>query len=189
MNQPPVSMRTLGGIVLGIAAAGLAWQSYATSIASFRQQEGNARNAIASLHERLGDARAAIHNVRTQEEQAQQIRAQIATLLQALPEGAAATWMPEVIKQHFAAFGLEASTVRMNAVRAEPDLPNLRRGYWSVGVPLAAGTRRATAPLLAVAEFEQQHSFIKVLDFAIRPDPENPQGQVMLMNVAALIRK
>ena len=181
--------RMLGGLLLGSVAVGVAWSSYAQSLAPVLQREREARGATANLSGRIARARSAIQEVHTLEGEAQEVRRQIDRLGQALPEGPANTWMPELLKQHFAAFGLRVCIVRMNTIREEPDLPGFCRGYWSVGLPLAEAGRSAAGSLLAVAEFEQQHPFVKVLDFAIRPDPENPQGRIALLNVAALIRR
>ena len=189
MSLPARRARIIGGLLLSAAAAGVAWFSYVQSIAPLRQREREARIAITSLHERLEKARAAIQEVRTLESDAQTVRKQMDLLAKDLPAGSAMIWMPELLKQHFAAFGLHASTVRMNTVREEPDLPGFCRGYWSVGLPLTETSGSAMGSLLAVAEFEQQHPLVKVLDFAIRPDPENPDGRIALLNVAALIRK
>lgn len=180
---------TKGSLLVGSIALGVAWWSYSQSIDPFLEREKEARDAIASLKERVGRARTAIQDVRALESDAQTVRRQIEELGRSLPEGAATTWMPELLKQHFSAFGLNTSIVRMNVIRAEPDLPGFCRGYWSVGLPLGEASRSEAGSLLAVAELEQQYPFAKVLDFAVRPDPENPQGRIVLLNVAALVRK
>ncbi|MCE9609489.1 MAG: hypothetical protein K8R23_04620 [Chthoniobacter sp.] len=179
----------IGGLLIGCGAAGLAWFGYQRSLAPLQQSAREAGVATASLQERLEKARVAIQEVRTLESDAQSVRRQMDQLAMDLPDGPAAVWMPKLIKDHFAAFGLSVAIVRMNTVRAEPELPNFRRGYWAVGLPIVENTRSAAGTLLAVAEFEQQHPLVKVLDFAIRPDPENPQRRMALLNVAALIRK
>lgn len=181
--------RLIGGMLLGCAAAGLAWFGYQRSLAPFEQSEREARVATASLRERLEKARVAIQEVRTLEGDAQTVRRQMDQLAMDLPDGPAAVWMPKLIKDHFAAVGLPVSIVRMNTVRAVPELLSFRRGYWSVGLPIGETAHSAVGPLLAVAEFERQHPLVKVLDFAIRPNPENPRRRVALLNVAALIRK
>jgi hypothetical protein len=189
MNIATRWTRTIAGLALGAIALSVAAWSYAQSIAPFQQREREARSAALDLRARIGNARVAIEDFRKFESDSQEIRRQISQLGQDLPEGAAATWMPEMLKTHFAAFGLDASIVRLNTVRDEPDLPGFNRAYWSVGVPLAEAAGNEARSLLAVAEFEKQHPFVRVLDFAIRPDPERPAARIALLNVAALIRK
>ncbi len=189
MSMPTSRVRMIGGLLLGSIAVGVAWSSYDQAGAPFRLHEREDRDAIFGLRARVEKARTTIQEVRKLESDAQVVRSQIARLEQEIPAGPAMVWLPELVKTHFASFGLSGAIVRMNIVRGEPDLPAFRRGYWSIALPLPEGSRSAAGSLLAVAEFEQQHPFVKVLDVAIRPDPENPQGKVALLNVAALIRK
>lgn len=189
MSLPADRARIVGGLLLGCLAVGVAWGGYTQSIASFRQRETEDRGVIADLRGRVASAHTAIDDVRKMENDAQVVRAQIARLAQEIPAGPAMVWLPELVKTHFAGFGLRGAIVRMTTVREEPDLPGLRRGYWSIGLPLPEIRGSTAGSLLAVAEFEQQHPYVKVLDFAIRPDPEHPLGRVALLNVAALIRK
>lgn len=191
MSMPAERARMTGGLLLllGCLAMGVAWGGYTQSIAPLQLREMKDRGAIADLHARLETARAAIRDVRKLESDAQVVRAQIARLAQEIPAGPAMVWLPELVKTHFAAFGLHGGIVRMTTVLEEPDLPGFRRGYWSIGIPLPEARSSAAGSLLAVSEFEQQHPYVKVLDVAIRPDPENPQGRVALLNLSALIRQ
>ena len=100
---------TWGSLLAGSIALGVAWWSYSQSIDPLLEREKEARDAIASLKERVGRARTAIQDVRALESDAQTVRRQIEELGQSLPEGPATTWMPELLKQHFAAFGLNTS--------------------------------------------------------------------------------
>jgi hypothetical protein len=93
------------------------------------------------------------------------------------------------LKEHFARFGLSVSVILMTTVREELDLPGYGCGYWSVGVPVAGGNHKAAGALLAVADFEQQHPFVKVMDFAIQPDPTDPAQRIAVLNLSALYRK
>jgi len=179
----------LRGLLLGAAAVGVLWLGYAHSIEPLLRRDREDRSASAQLREQIARARAEIEAVRALENEAQAVRRQIDQLRRAMPEGSALVWMPEQLKRHFARFGLAGSTVRTNTMREEPDLPGFCRGYWSVGLPLGGSGCSAAGSFLAVAEFEQQHPFVRVLDFAIRPDPENPGGRIALLNVAALIPK
>ena len=189
MKMTEIRSRLLLALPLVLAAAGLAWWTSALSVAPWVERERKARAESAALKTRIEEAHAAIEKVRTLESDAQTVRRQIDQLAQEIPPGSATVWLPELVKAHFQKFGMNDVLVRMNTIRDVPDLPGFRHGYWAVGVPIAETPRSAAGALLAVAEFEQQHPLVKVRDFAIRPDPENPQGRVALLNVSALIRK
>jgi hypothetical protein len=189
MKITVIPSRLLVALPLVLAAAGLAWWTSVLSVAPWVERERRARAESAALKTRLEEAHAAIQKVRDLESDAQAVRRQIDQLAQEIPPGSATVWLPELVKEHFPKFGMNDVIVRMNTIRDVPELPGFHRGYWSVGVPLAETPRSAEGALLAVAEIEQQHPLVKVLDFAIRPDPEHPQGRVALLNVSALIRK
>lgn len=189
MSAPKNQSRMTSGWLPAVAIAGVTWWACGRLIAPSLEREKDVQGAIADLREKLAGARNTIHEARILETEAAAVRWQIDRLEQEIPAGSAMIWLPEMVKKHFAGFGLNVGIVRMNTVRDEPDLPGYQRGYWSVGVPIEEANHHAAGALLAVAEFEQQHPFVRVLEFAIRRDPENPAGRIAVLNVAALIRK
>lgn len=181
--------KVLRGLVPVTLVAGMIWWAYARSVESFAVSERNDQAACALLKEQIEGARTAIEEVRKLESDAQAVRRQIDQLAQDIPAGLAATWLPELVKEHFPRFGLPDPIVRMNTFREVPDLSGFRRGYWSVGVPIAEKRPSGAGALLAVAEFEQQHPLVRVLDLVICADPENPERRLAMFNVSALVRK
>ena len=78
---------------------------------------------------------------------------------------------------------------RLGAVLDVPDLAGYQRIYWAVGVNLPDGSRNIPRLLFAVAEIEEQYPFARVIDFAIRPDPEDPRCRAATVNIAVLVPK
>ena len=169
--------------------AGVIWWACGPLVHPYLARAKDDRNTIASLREQIAGAHAASQEIRTLAIDATAFRAQIDRLEEEIPGPSVRVSLPEQVKQHFARFGLRVSVVRMNSVREDYDLPGYDRGYWSVSLPIAEARDKAAASLLAVAEFEQQHPFVRILDFAIQPDPEDPAGRVGSLSLATLIRK
>ncbi len=187
MKAPTVRSRILMGLLV-VTVSGAAWWRCTASIAPFGQREAKDQAESAGLRERLEKMQAVIREVGILEQTAGNARQQIASLQVEIPAGPASVWLPEQVKKHFARFGLTEAVVRMTTVQEVPDLPDHRRGYWSVALPIGDASYKAVGAFVAVAEFEEQHPLIKVLDFGIRPDSENPQSRVVLLNLKALVR-
>ena len=176
-----------------LAAGGLAltaaWAFDQQALAPLRQRETEARGSIAALEARIADAHRAVGEVRALEAQVSSERSELDSLQNDLPAGSAMIWLPALVKGHFAHFGIAVTIVRLNTTLDEPGMPGNSRGYWSLALPIDEAGRNVTGLLFAVAALEQQHSFVRVLDFGIRPDPENPGRRVAGLNLAVLIRK
>lgn len=188
MSKPADRTRTIIVWLLASLLLGVGW-SYERSLGSFRRRETNARAEVARLAARVATTRSTIQRARALENEAQEVRRQIARLGQDLPEGPVAKWMPALLTQHLTASGMKTCVIQMGTVRDEPDLPGFLRGTWSVGLPLVEGSNTTAGSLLAMAKFKQRHPFVRVLDFAIRPDPENPRQRIALFNLAVLMRR
>ncbi|MGB8166835.1 MAG: hypothetical protein WCF18_05050 [Chthoniobacteraceae bacterium] len=189
MSMPVPRFEILRGMLIISVGAAVVWWGGGQLIAPYLGRAQVTRSAIDELREKIDGARTAIREAQKLDNAAEAMRWQIERMDQEIPAGPGMVWLPELVKQHFAAFGLTVSIVRMNTVREEPEMPGYSRGYWSVGLPILDGNHNAEGSLLAVAEFERLHPFISVLDFAIRADPENPQRRLAVLNVAAFIRK
>ncbi|MEQ1862920.1 MAG: hypothetical protein ABMA13_23610 [Chthoniobacteraceae bacterium] len=170
------------GLALAAGCVGYQW-----SIAPVRQRESEGSRSVSALRQQIDGARKAIGEVHTLEARFSRERHELDTLHGDLPSGPALVWFPERVKEHFARVGSGVVIVRLNTTMDVPDLPDFRRGYWSVGWPIDEAAGNVSGLMLAVAEFEQQNAFVRVLDFAIRPDPENPGGRMAALNVTALI--
>jgi hypothetical protein len=172
----------------GLALAAV-WAFHGLAIAPLDQREAAARRDAADLRERIEGARQKIKEVREIEEDTGRTRGELKRLQDELPAGSAMISAPALVKEHFERSGIAVSLVRLNTTQDEPNMPGYVRGFWSVALPIDEPGRTIAPLLLAVAELDQQHSFFRVLDFAIRPDPENPDGRIGVLNVAAVIQK
>ena len=189
MRKPAHQEERLSWIFPAVLAAGVAWWACSPLITPYRELEKADRETIAGLRGQLNDAHSLIDNARTLESKTEALRSQMDRLDREIPGPSEQGLLPEQVKKHFARFGLSVSLVRMNRVEEEFDLSGYDRGYWSVSLPIANAQAKVAESLLAAAEFEQQHPFVKMRDFVIQPDPDNPQGRIALLNLEALIRK
>jgi hypothetical protein len=172
----------------GLALA-VAWEYHGEFIAPLRQREAETQREIADLSERLADARTTMAGIQAQEKDADRVRSELERLREELPKGAAMVALPEMVKGHFAKSGINVPLIRLNTTQDCPDLPGYAHGYWSVALPIGDAGPKVTAMLLAVAELEQRDPFLRVLEFAIRTDPENPGGRMGSLNLGTVIRK
>ena len=112
-----------------------------------------------------------------------------ASLNMNLPVGSAQVWLPEMVRKHFKAAGHEVAIVRLNSLHELPESREFQRGYWSVGLPVDDSGDDVPGLLTAVAQFERQNSYVRVLDFTIAADPENPGKRIAGMNLTTLVPK
>ena len=106
-----------------------------------------------------------------------------------LPVGSAQVWLPELVRKHFKAVGHEVAIVRLTSLHEVPETQEFQRGYWSVGLPVDEAGDDVPGLLSAVAQFESQNSYVRVLDFTIGTDPENPGKRIAGMNLTTLVCK
>ena len=168
-------------------AAGLGF--YWISIAPLTQQETEARRIVSDLRGRIESARITIDQVRAAEQNAGSSQGELERLQGDLPAGLTIISAPTLVREHFARFGIAVSVVRLNTTQNEPDIPGYQRGFWSVALPIDAASRNIVPMLRGVADLDQQNSSVRILDFAIRPDPVTPGGRVGVLNLAGLIPK
>ncbi len=176
-------------IVLTAVVALGARSGYKHFILPLEIHEVELANQTTATRERTEEARRTIKEIRAKEHDAELARTELGRLENRLPSGSAMVWLPELVKAHFGGFGIAVPLIRLNTSRDEPELPGYCRGYWSVALPVDGTGQNIPTLLLAMAELEQQNSFIRVLDFAIRTNPERPNGRVASLNVAVLFPK
>lgn len=155
-------------------------------------EQGNKRGSsreTADLHGRIVDAQRLIAEVDTLDIRQHVPGNSVALLSVDLPRGSAQVWLPELVKTHFTNAGLDVSIIRLNSLLDIPESRNFQRGYWSVGVPVAEDGKNIPDLLTAVAQFERQNKFVKVLDFSVAPDPENPGKRIAGVNLTTLVVK
>lgn len=169
--------------VLVIALIGGAW------IAPIRKRGNDLRRRLGELNQSFEAARKTMQRVTEMEQATAQARGEMNRLHGDPGKGSALVWLPKMVKEHFKQVGIAVTTIRLNAVQEEPGLPGYTRAYWGISLPLEDGGKSVTAVLLAVTEMEEQNRHLKVLDFAIQPDVDNPLLRTAAFNIKALIRK
>lgn len=143
----------------------------------------------AELHGRIVDAQRLIADVEGFEPKLPVASHATTRLNTNLPSGSAQIWLPELIRNHFTAAGLDVAIVRLNSLHDIPEEQEYQRGYWSVGLPIHDSADNIPKLLSAVALFEKQNSFIHVLDLSISADPESPGKRIAGINVTTLVAK
>ncbi len=176
-----------------VAACGLALAAgrelYVRTTAPLRQQEAKILRDVAALSRRIDAARKTIAEVQAQEKDVEAIRSKAERLQADCPPGSPVVWVPSLLRDHFARSGAAVLLTRLNAIQDEPNLPGHARGFWSAALPIDEAGHDIAALLEEVADLERQNPCVRVLDFAVRPDPENPGHRVALLNLTALSRK
>jgi len=178
------------GVVLAIGlvlAAGWGW--YRGTVGPLGEQEQEALRDAEDFAGRIENAQRTITEIKANDEEAERVRRELDRLYRELLAGSAMFSMPPLVREHFARFGIPIRLVRMNSTKDEPDIPGHERSFWSVALPIDEGGRNIFKMLLAVADLDQEKPFLRVIDFAIRPDPENPTARMASMNVSVLNRK
>jgi hypothetical protein len=181
--------KRLGAVAVCGLALAASREFYGRSIAPLRQEETETLREIADLRERVESARKTIAEIREQEKDADRIRNELERIENDLPAGSAMVSVPALVSEHFARFGISVPLVRLNRTQDEPSIPGYGRGFWSVALPIDEAGRNIPILLVSVADLDQRNSFVRVLDFSIRPDPETPGGRIGTLNLTAVIRK
>lgn len=181
--------KNLGAVALCALALIAGWQIHNRSTAPLRQQEAEILSDVADLKERIAGARKAFAEIRAQEASMTTIRAELMRLEGERRAGSPIVWVPALVKEHFARSGTAVLLTRLNTTQDMPNLPGYARGFWSTALPIDEAGGNIATITRGVVDLEQQNPCVRVLDFAICPDPEHPSRRVALMNLTVLIRK
>ena len=168
----------LTGVTL---AAGAMFYDQTANHAVERQNE--------ALRARIADARRMIAEIQEEEARVKQERAKLDALHQDAPPTPALVWFPARVKQHFERFGPAGAVARLNSALDEPALPGFERSYWAVEMPAGTTSAEMREICLAIAELERLNASVRVVDVAIRPDTDNPNGRLMVVNLSVLSPK
>jgi hypothetical protein len=179
----------LGVMAACAAALLLIAEDYRKSVAPLRKRQAEALRDVARLGKRIADAQKSIAGIRTRETEVDRIRDGIDKAQAGLPPGSAGDAFPAWVKEHFAHCGITVPAVRLDSVQDEPGVSGYERGLWSVDLPIDEAGRNIASLLGAVADLDQRDSFVRVLEFEIRPDPEKPGARLGSLNLATVLRK
>lgn len=171
----------------GLALAG--WGFYARWTAPLHREAAEITRDVVHLRDQIDAAHKTIAEVHALKKDTEATRSAGVRLQEGYPPGSPMVWVPTLIKDHFARSGTAVLLTRLNTVQDEPNLPGQARGFWSTALPIDEAGGNLAPMIHGVADLELQNPFFTVLDFAIRPDPENPGRRVALLNLTALIPK
>jgi hypothetical protein len=141
------------------------------------------------LRERIEAALGAMKKVQAIEQQAARARVENQRLKSEQPAGSVLVWLPGRMEEHFSSFGISIAVSRLARVMDEPETPGYQRVYWVLGIPVEERNQKLPNLLFAVADIEDRNPYIKVIDFAIRPEPTDPRRRIATVNIAALVSK
>lgn len=176
-------------IQAGGAVLGAAWWFHSQWIVPLRHREAESLQQMAGVRERIETAREEMQMISEQEQEAARARNALNSLYRHIPASPAVAWFPGRLREHFRRLGIDEIAVRLNTTAPEPEFPAYERTYWRVNMPVQGGSRNMNGILLAVAEFEQQETFVKILDLSFRSGPGEPGGPTGGFNAAAFVRK
>ena len=179
--SPMVQLWSRRFILLGVTlAAGAMYYEQSTNHILERQN--------AALKERIEDARRMIAEMQEQQARAKQERAELDAIHEGAPPTPALVWFPGRVKQHFQQFEPGPAT-RLNTSVDEANLPGFERTYWAIEMAAGKTSSEAREICMAIAEFERLNASVRVVDVAIRPDTDNPEARLMVVNVSVLSPK
>jgi len=176
---------------LAVAAVALTanWTLYVQAIRPQREREADARREVAALNAQIAAAFQVGVEIRDLETQRASERAELAKLRSDLPSTATVVWLPERLRQHFERFGFPGAATRLNTTLEEPALPECEESYWRVAIPLLDAKHHTGKLLSAVADLDVADGFIRVLDLAVEPNPENQLQPIATLNISTVLPK
>jgi hypothetical protein len=154
-----------------------------------RKLNNNSRQMISDVTHRLEYVSKTTGKVREMEMNTAKPRNVLNSLLGNRPTGSELVWLPQMLKEHFSHFGLTVGIVRFNTTLPVDGLNGYKRTYYAVGIPLGTDGKNNLGLLLAMAELEAQHRYLKVLDFVIKTDEINPALFTAGFNIETLNRE
>lgn len=179
--------------LFGVAAFGVAlmmgWEFHIRAIVPLRHQETQVLRDVADLKGRIENAQKTIADIRIDEISAGNSAGEMGGRQPGVAQDLTAQSAPRLLKEHFPYFGIAQPDVRLTATNHEPDIPGYERTVWSVRVPIDGNDPNVGSLLRAAADLDPQRSHLRVLDFSLRPDPEDPERRLAAIHVSVLSRK
>ena len=167
------------------AIAGAAWLLYRGGIAplqtehlSLRQKHEDLRQKIAATHQELT-------TLKDSDQKVAEVRARLNAMLSD-QAGDPLVNFPRKMQEYFGQFGYPSCNVRLVTTRQAADLSDYQKIYWSIGIPIPETEPNLQQLLVAVTALEQGDRYIKMTDFAVEADPQNPNLRVASLNLVVL---
>lgn len=103
------------------------------------------------------------------------------------PPGSPTQWMPNLLTARFARPDSGPLPTRLHTVQEAANVDGHQRGFWSTAFPLGTSEGKIAGLLESVADLEQQHPSVRVVDLTAQPDPANGGAVTASINYAVLI--
>lgn len=162
---------------------------YNRAIAPLQRQQAEWLLEIDSLRNQVRLAQDELNAIKDQEQAGWQLRRSLDSLHDGIPVDSAVTWFPPRMKSLLGRLGVEQVGIRLNTTEPEPKLVGYERTFWHVSLPQQSSMRKMTDALLVVAQLEQQDRFVKIMDFSLHAEAQEPAWVAGHVNVMAFVRK
>lgn len=167
--------------------AGAGWLAHDQWIAPLATREVNTRQQIADLGQRILEKHRSLKEAQELAKRAGETRDEARRKFGDLPQGPSVVWFPVRLREHFERAGISVPVARLVSTREAAAVAGYRRSYWSLSVPLKAGTSSIREFLRAVSELEEKNGFVRVEDLVCRMDSANSEGYVAVLSVSAMV--
>lgn len=142
-----------------------------------------------AVRERLQIADREMRGIKERQQQGSGIRKDLSSHHDELPNDPVIVWFPSRVKTLLGRLGVSEVNVRLNKTTPEPLLLGFEQTYWLASVPVQGEARKFTDVLLAVAQIEQQDSFVKIEGLSFHLETQEPCGTTGYVNLKAFLPK
>lgn len=188
-SSKTITRNRIGGVAVAGLALAVGWTFHGRSIAPLRQSEKDTMAEVVHLRASIKSGKITIAETRTEEQAARLSRRELERSKDDPSGKPPSVWLPALVKEHFTRLGIAGPVVRLNMTEEESGIPGYERAYWFVSLPIDEAGRNIATILLGVADLDQRNPLVRVLDFAVQSDPDDPTRRVAALNVAILSRK
>jgi hypothetical protein len=188
-SSKTITRNRIGGVAVYGLALAVGWTFHGRSIVPLRQIEKDTLAEIVDLRASIKSAKVTIAETRTGEQAARLSMSESQRPKDGPSGKPASVWLPALVKEHFTRLGIAEPVVRLNMTEEESAIPGYERAFWFVSLPIDEAGRNIATILLGVADLDQRNPLVRVLDFAVQPDSDDPMRRVATFNLTILSPK
>lgn len=178
----------LGRNVLAAGVAALGVLIYATVVLPDQQRNRAEARKIQELTSEISSGRAIVQRVRDLESLTSEARAELHNRLGEFAGRPLEEWLPQLVWDHLKGARPLQIALQPEGVWSEDGLPGYQRNAWKAQVSVDGGGDSMSRLFRAVAELAAELRFIKVVDFAVHPNPQNAAQLDCAMTLVVLDR-
>ena len=177
-----------GGILVAVLLIAVAY-SYRRWIRPIEVSRADLSQRSEDVGERIRRAENEMKRIKERQQHGSAIRQTLTALHKNLPEDPAIIWFPSRVKMMFSQLGVSEVNVRLNKTVPERLLLGFERNYWLLSVPPQGDARKMTDILQAVAQIEQQDSFVQIEGLSFHLETAEAGGITGYVNLSAFVPK